>query len=190
MPRLVKVSFLLFRFLAGQTASWAKNNFFFSKNNFVGLTQETKRKLFHSSVYESEAQLKRLYVQTCQRLPAFNCLLFHVREIVSNLHTKKKVINTIAQLIDFPFLFRRATATFTTRERQEETYVGTGKVVWLCEFRHAQDDTSTFCKTDCWDLFRAKHPPTTDQTRPFFLARLFFFFLLLCVLARNLFRRV
>lgn len=52
--------------------------------------KETKRKLFHSSVYESEAQLKRLYVQTCQRLPAFNCHLFNVREIV-NMHTKKKV---------------------------------------------------------------------------------------------------
>ena len=61
-----------------------------SNDNVLHGPQETKRKLFHSSVYESEAQLKRLYVQTCQRLPAFNCHLFHVREIV-NLHTKKKV---------------------------------------------------------------------------------------------------
>jgi len=64
--------------------------------------QETKRKLFHSSVYESEAQLKRLYIQTCHRLPAFNCHLFHVREIV-NVHTKKKV--SVVHLICCPHLF-------------------------------------------------------------------------------------
>ncbi|KAI9566032.1 hypothetical protein GHT06_009831 [Daphnia sinensis] len=64
--------------------------YYWEAKHMPRLVKETKRKLFHSSVYESEAQLKRLYIQTCQRLPAFNCHLFHVREIISNLHTKKK----------------------------------------------------------------------------------------------------
>ncbi|KAI1731740.1 1-phosphatidylinositol 4,5-bisphosphate phosphodiesterase epsilon-1 [Ditylenchus destructor] len=35
--------------------------------------EERKRKLFHSHIFESEASMKKLYVQTAKRLPAFGC---------------------------------------------------------------------------------------------------------------------
>uniref|UniRef100_T1IQR7 Phosphoinositide phospholipase C n=1 Tax=Strigamia maritima TaxID=126957 RepID=T1IQR7_STRMM len=50
---------------------------------------EQKRKLFHTSVYESETQLKKLYVQTCHRLPAFGCQMYQVKELLRG-RTKKK----------------------------------------------------------------------------------------------------
>uniref|UniRef100_A0A5S6QM85 Phosphoinositide phospholipase C n=1 Tax=Trichuris muris TaxID=70415 RepID=A0A5S6QM85_TRIMR len=47
----------------------------------IKLIQEWKRKLFHSNFYDSEKGLKHLYVQTCKRLPACGCKLFHVKEL-------------------------------------------------------------------------------------------------------------
>ncbi|CDW53051.1 1 phosphatidylinositol 4,5 bisphosphate [Trichuris trichiura] len=47
----------------------------------IKLIQVWKRKLFHSNFYDSEKGLKHLYVQTCKRLPAFGCKLFHVKEL-------------------------------------------------------------------------------------------------------------
>lgn len=52
--------------------------------------QEQKRKLFHTSIYESEIQLKKLYIQTCRRLPAFHCKVFQVKELMRG-KTKKRV---------------------------------------------------------------------------------------------------
>nr|CAD7261340.1 unnamed protein product [Timema shepardi] len=52
--------------------------------------QEQKRKLFHTSVYESELQLKKLYIQTCKRLPAYGCKVYQVKELLRG-KTKKKV---------------------------------------------------------------------------------------------------
>ena len=51
-------------------------------SSFTLPIQEQKRKLFHSSVYESEQQLKKLYIQTCKRLPAFGCRIFQVKELL------------------------------------------------------------------------------------------------------------
>ncbi|KAG8323617.1 hypothetical protein J6590_001335 [Homalodisca vitripennis] len=50
---------------------------------------EQKRKLFHTSVYESEVQLKKLYIQTCRRLPAHGCKVYQVKELLRG-KTKKK----------------------------------------------------------------------------------------------------
>lgn len=33
-------------------------------------------------MYESEQQLKKLYIQTCKRLPAYGCRLFQVKELL------------------------------------------------------------------------------------------------------------
>lgn len=33
-------------------------------------------------MYESEQQLKKLYIQTCKRLPAYGCQLFQVKELL------------------------------------------------------------------------------------------------------------
>lgn len=52
--------------------------------------QDQKRKLFHTSVYESATQLQKLYVQTCRRLPAYGCRLVVVKELLRG-KTKKKV---------------------------------------------------------------------------------------------------
>nr|CAD7572890.1 unnamed protein product [Timema californicum] len=54
------------------------------------LCYEQKRKLFHTSVYESELQLKKLYIQTCKRLPAYGCKVYQVKELLRG-KTKKKV---------------------------------------------------------------------------------------------------
>lgn len=55
----------------------------FSFHSFFLFTeQEQKRKLFHTPIYESEQQLKKLYILTCKRLPAFGCQIFQVKELL------------------------------------------------------------------------------------------------------------
>ncbi|CAG7724464.1 unnamed protein product [Allacma fusca] len=57
--------------------------------NMPRLIKDQKRKLFHTSVYESATQLQKLYVQTCRRLPAYGCRLVVVKELLRG-KTKKK----------------------------------------------------------------------------------------------------
>lgn len=64
------------------------------------LFQEQKRKLFHTSVYESEVQLKKLYIQTCRRLPSYGCKVYQVKELLRG-KTKKKVVNVICVKYSF-----------------------------------------------------------------------------------------
>ncbi|KAH8018555.1 hypothetical protein HPB51_008884 [Rhipicephalus microplus] len=62
----------------------------------IGKTiKEQKRKLFHSPLYESEIHLKRLYIQTCKRLPSFGCHVFQVKELLRG-KTKKRRDRSIA----------------------------------------------------------------------------------------------
>ncbi|KAL1460729.1 hypothetical protein WDU94_012681, partial [Cyamophila willieti] len=51
---------------------------------------DQKRKLFHSSIYESEIQLKKLYVHNCKRLPAYGCKIYQVKELLRKTKTKQK----------------------------------------------------------------------------------------------------
>ncbi|GLG95973.1 Protein of unknown function, partial [Gryllus bimaculatus] len=60
-----------------------------SAKTMAKLIKEQKRKLFHTSVYESELQLKKLYIQTCKRLPAHSCKVYQVKELLRG-KTKKK----------------------------------------------------------------------------------------------------
>lgn len=60
------------------------------QNKIILFLQEQKRKLFHTSIYESELQLKKLYIQTCRRLPAHGCKVYQVKELLRG-KTKKKV---------------------------------------------------------------------------------------------------
>ncbi|XP_064077346.1 1-phosphatidylinositol 4,5-bisphosphate phosphodiesterase epsilon-1-like isoform X2 [Macrobrachium nipponense] len=53
------------------------------------LIKEQKRKLFHTPLYDSEVALKKLYIQTVRRLPAYSCNLHHVKELLRG-KTKKK----------------------------------------------------------------------------------------------------
>uniref|UniRef100_A0A8D9BY52 Phosphoinositide phospholipase C n=2 Tax=Cacopsylla melanoneura TaxID=428564 RepID=A0A8D9BY52_9HEMI len=54
------------------------------------LIKDQKRKLFHSSIYESEIQLKKLYVHNCKRLPAYGCKIYQVKELLRKTKTKQK----------------------------------------------------------------------------------------------------
>ncbi|XP_022236231.1 uncharacterized protein LOC111083826, partial [Limulus polyphemus] len=63
---------------------------YYSTKNMVKSIKEQKRRLFHSPLYESEIQLKKLYIQTCKRLPCYGCQMFHVKELLRG-KTKKKV---------------------------------------------------------------------------------------------------
>ncbi|XP_022238999.1 1-phosphatidylinositol 4,5-bisphosphate phosphodiesterase epsilon-1-like [Limulus polyphemus] len=60
-----------------------------STKNMVKLIKEQKRKLFHSPLYESEIHLKKLYTQTCKRLPSYGCQMFQVKELLRG-KTKKR----------------------------------------------------------------------------------------------------
>lgn len=62
---------------------------YYSTKNMVKSIKEQKRRLFHSPLYESELQLKKLYIQTCKRLPCYGCQMFHVKELLRG-KTKKK----------------------------------------------------------------------------------------------------
>ncbi|CAI4232602.1 unnamed protein product [Auanema sp. JU1783] len=48
-----------------------------------------KRKVFHSQVYDSEVQIKKLYIQTVKRLPAYDCRVFQVKELVHGSTLRK-----------------------------------------------------------------------------------------------------
>uniref|UniRef100_A0A914V7P7 FERM central domain-containing protein n=1 Tax=Plectus sambesii TaxID=2011161 RepID=A0A914V7P7_9BILA len=55
----------------------------------VKLVKERKRKLFHSQVYESELGMKKLYIQTAKKLPAYGCKVFQVKELVHGRTLRK-----------------------------------------------------------------------------------------------------
>ena len=59
------------------------------------LVRESKRKLFHSQLYESERQMKQLYIQTCKRLPAYGSKVFPVKEILHGSTTLKKNVRLL-----------------------------------------------------------------------------------------------
>ncbi|KHN82710.1 hypothetical protein Tcan_16522 [Toxocara canis] len=58
----------------------------------VKLVKERKRKLFHSQIYESEIGMKKLYVQTAKKLPAFGCKVFQVKELVHGRTLRKMAL--------------------------------------------------------------------------------------------------
>lgn len=58
--------------------------------------QEQKRKLFHSQIYDNSLELKKLYIQTCKRLPAYGCELYEVKEIVRTRTTRKRISRILA----------------------------------------------------------------------------------------------
>ncbi|CAK5086551.1 unnamed protein product [Meloidogyne enterolobii] len=57
----------------------------------VRLIRERKRKLFHSQIYESEQAMKRLYVQTARKLPAYGCKVYQVKELLHGRTLRKNV---------------------------------------------------------------------------------------------------
>ncbi|CAM1326028.1 PLCE1 (predicted) [Pycnogonum litorale] len=63
--------------------------------NIAKIVKEQKRKLFHTSVYESELHLKKLYILSCKRLPAYGCKTYQVKELVRS-KTKKKTNRLLA----------------------------------------------------------------------------------------------
>lgn len=63
------------------------------------LLQEKKRKLFHSKIFDSEMEMKRLYIQTCKRLPAYGSRVFQVCHLfIMILVVKKMVKNNVITL--------------------------------------------------------------------------------------------
>uniref|UniRef100_A0A9J2P4J0 Band 4.1 domain-containing protein n=1 Tax=Ascaris lumbricoides TaxID=6252 RepID=A0A9J2P4J0_ASCLU len=57
------------------------------------LVKERKRKLFHNQVYESEIEMKKLYIQTAKKLPAFGCKVFQVKELVHGRTLRKTLLH-------------------------------------------------------------------------------------------------
>ncbi|GLG95976.1 Uncharacterized protein GBIM_02819, partial [Gryllus bimaculatus] len=70
-----------------------------SAKTMAKLIKEQKRKLFHTSVYESELQLKKLYIQTCKRLPAHSCKVYQVKELLRGKTKKKFCVLQTARLL-------------------------------------------------------------------------------------------
>ncbi|XP_053407871.1 uncharacterized protein LOC123546334 isoform X3 [Mercenaria mercenaria] len=54
------------------------------------MIEEKQKKLWHTPFYDSEVQLKRLYIKICKNLPGYTCKLYHVKEILKG-NTQKKV---------------------------------------------------------------------------------------------------
>ncbi|KAL3102215.1 hypothetical protein niasHS_003624 [Heterodera schachtii] len=67
---------------------------FRSDRRTIKLIRERKRKLFHSQLYESEQAMKRLYIQTARKLPAFGCKVFQVKELLHG-HTLRKTVRLL-----------------------------------------------------------------------------------------------
>ncbi|CAD5206460.1 unnamed protein product [Bursaphelenchus okinawaensis] len=55
----------------------------------IKMIRERKRKLFHSQVYESETGMKKLYIQTCKKLPSYGCKVFQVKELLHGRSLRK-----------------------------------------------------------------------------------------------------
>ncbi|ULT81148.1 hypothetical protein L3Y34_011198 [Caenorhabditis briggsae] len=55
----------------------------------IKLVKERKRKLFHTNVYESEIDMKKLYISTAKKLAAFGCKVFQVKELLHGRTLRK-----------------------------------------------------------------------------------------------------
>lgn len=87
------------------------------------ICQEQKRKLFHSQIYENEIQLKKLYIQTCKRLPAYGCQMFQVKEILKGKTSRRRVTRLLGLGLEHIVLLDSKTLTPAkcqlTRDLQE-----------------------------------------------------------------------
>ncbi|XP_052770885.1 1-phosphatidylinositol 4,5-bisphosphate phosphodiesterase epsilon-1-like [Mya arenaria] len=54
------------------------------------LIEDKQKKLWHTPFYDSEVQLKRLYIKISKNLPGYGCKLYHVKEVLKG-NTQKKV---------------------------------------------------------------------------------------------------
>ena len=62
------------------------------------ILQEKQKKLWHTPFYDSEIQLKRLYIKICKNLPGYGCKLYHVKELLKG-NTQKKVYLKIISVV-------------------------------------------------------------------------------------------
>ncbi|KAL3193090.1 hypothetical protein MRX96_058588 [Rhipicephalus microplus] len=86
----------------------------------IGKTiKEQKRKLFHSPLYESEIHLKRLYIQTCKRLPSFGCHVFQVKELLRG-KTKKRAHRVLGIGIEHVVLLDSKTLVLAKSQHTSE----------------------------------------------------------------------
>uniref|UniRef100_A0A915DR90 Ras-GEF domain-containing protein n=1 Tax=Ditylenchus dipsaci TaxID=166011 RepID=A0A915DR90_9BILA len=53
--------------------------------------RNANEKLFHSHIYESELGMKKLYIQTAKKLPAYGCKVFQVKELLHGRTLRKTV---------------------------------------------------------------------------------------------------
>ncbi|KAI6197887.1 hypothetical protein M3Y94_01278600 [Aphelenchoides besseyi] len=103
----------------------------------VKMIRERKRKLFHSQIYESETAMKKLYIQTAKKLPAFNCKVFQVKELLHGRTLRKTVdrrlfLNDNMQVITSQHslnsivLVNRNTTTMASRRWSFQTSIAFG----------------------------------------------------------------
>ncbi|XP_077544076.1 uncharacterized protein LOC144156122 [Haemaphysalis longicornis] len=86
----------------------------------IGKTiKEQKRKLFHSPLYESEIHLKRLYIQTCKRLPSYGCHVFQVKELLRG-KTKKRAHRVLGIGIEHVVLLDSKTLVLSKSQHTSE----------------------------------------------------------------------
>lgn len=82
--------------------------------------QEQKRKLFHSQIYDNSLELKKLYIQTCKRLPAYGCELFEVKEIIRTRTTRKRISRILALGTNKVSLLDASNYTLTRQQKTNE----------------------------------------------------------------------
>lgn len=90
-------------------------------------------------MYESELQLKKLYIQTCKRLPAYGCRIFQVKELLRG-KTKRRATRLLAIGIERIVLLDSKTLTPakcqpTTNLQQWRTGGGRSHDRLVLEFR-------------------------------------------------------
>nr|XP_054933838.1 1-phosphatidylinositol 4,5-bisphosphate phosphodiesterase epsilon-1-like [Dermacentor andersoni] len=86
----------------------------------IGKTiKEQKRKLFHSPLYESEIHLKKLYIQTCKRLPSYGCHVFQVKELLRG-KTKKRAHRVLGIGIEHVVLLDSKTLVLAKSQHTSE----------------------------------------------------------------------
>lgn len=61
--------------------------------------QEKQKKLWHTPFYDSEGQLKSLYIKICKNLPGYGCKLYQVKEILKG-NTQKKVSKQVLSFVE------------------------------------------------------------------------------------------
>lgn len=74
----------------------------------LALFQEKQKKLWHTPYYDNELKLKQLYTRICRNLPAYNCKLYQMKQLLRENSSKK-----VSHLLYLSSIFFSAVTLFT-----------------------------------------------------------------------------